>query len=561
MKVIYANKKKSTDNLKTNNALSFKSIVTLLLILLFSGGVFGQIEICTNGVDDDGDGNIDCLDSDCTHLITCNDIDGDGIINVLDSDNDNDGIVDVLEGYETSVNNTGIINWLHFNDDATQDAFIVNYPVTSMTTDVSYWNGSIGANPVFVNGQGGDQTVGPGITRTITDGGAFITGADQLSLQAAIVDGDYVEYSFTTATGFGEAYFTAFSTWDNVPEGSSQDWTAHYRSVFISYDNFTTFENLIQDQQVTQTFEDYAQEQYFGNQHVIVQENMTYKVRVYFYTSADVNRAQIDDFGLLINRSSSIDTDGDGTADHLDTDADNDGCLDAAEGSVYSIDPTICFSGYEICDNGIDDDADGLTDCADPDCKGDTNCPKAFACESALYQVLSGQLKIFDPASLEYTPIGTAIPSYNGTGYNVQDGYIYGHRSQDGKRYLFKIFNDGTYETVGEITNGNDYPNYKADFDDDGNLVTYHNGVLYFLDVDQTPLAHTSINLTNTTGGSWPSNHDIVYNIVHDKFYLLTTDRHLCVIEYGGNVDGRRFTMGNARYLRREWSRLDRWFG
>lgn len=29
----------------------------------------------------------------------------------------------------------------------------------------------------------------------------------------------------------------------------------------------------------------------------------------------------------------------------------------------------------EICDNGIDDDGDGLTDCADPDCSGASNCP------------------------------------------------------------------------------------------------------------------------------------------------------------------------------------------
>lgn len=44
---------------------------------------------------------------------------------------------------------------------------------------------------------------------------------------------------------------------------------------------------------------------------------------------------------------------------------------DAASGSV-------CVPGSppEICDNMMDDNGDGLVDCADPQCQGDPSCPE-----------------------------------------------------------------------------------------------------------------------------------------------------------------------------------------
>lgn len=103
------------------------------------------------------------------------------------------------------------------------------------------------------------------------------------------------------------------------------------------------------------------------------------------------------------------DTDLDGIPDPLDPDSDNDGCPDAIEGggsfTTSDIDanyqltggvnsatgiPTQAGSGQtvgssqnagvqdpdctEICNDGIDNDGDGLIDCDDPDCAGDPNC-------------------------------------------------------------------------------------------------------------------------------------------------------------------------------------------
>jgi len=55
-------------------------------------------EICNNGIDDDGDGLIDCEDcADCATSNLCSDVDGDGIGDYCDLDDDNDGIPDTDE--------------------------------------------------------------------------------------------------------------------------------------------------------------------------------------------------------------------------------------------------------------------------------------------------------------------------------------------------------------------------------------------------------------------------------------------------------------------------------
>ena len=62
--------------------------------------VVSTTEICGNTIDDDADGLIDCLDTDCDSEPSC-DTDSDGVIDRLDIDDDNDGVTDALECYGT----------------------------------------------------------------------------------------------------------------------------------------------------------------------------------------------------------------------------------------------------------------------------------------------------------------------------------------------------------------------------------------------------------------------------------------------------------------------------
>jgi len=69
-------------------------------------------EVCDDGIDNDGDGLIDCLDPDCNGFISCPDLDGDGVNNALDLDDDNDGILDLdecMKPVSGSVNSSDLV--------------------------------------------------------------------------------------------------------------------------------------------------------------------------------------------------------------------------------------------------------------------------------------------------------------------------------------------------------------------------------------------------------------------------------------------------------------------
>ncbi|MEM9821817.1 MAG: hypothetical protein AAF985_12125, partial [Bacteroidota bacterium] len=85
-----------------------------------------------------------------------------------------------------------------------------------------------------------------------------------------------------------------------------------------------------------------------------------------------------------------------------------------------------CLQAQEICNNGIDDDNDGFIDCGDTECSGNASCSDAFTCNSTLFQVILGSLKTLDVLTGNYVTVGPASSGYNGAGFNVQDGYIYG---------------------------------------------------------------------------------------------------------------------------------------
>ncbi|MGA0175047.1 MAG: hypothetical protein ACO3NL_15590, partial [Phycisphaerales bacterium] len=69
-------------------------------------------------------------------------------------------------------------------------------------------------------------------------------------------------------------------------------------------------------------------------------------------------------------------------------DDDGDGLIDCDDPDCKAFPG--CGGAQEICDNGIDDDGDGLTDCQDPDCVGDPACvPPNDECEGA-FELVDG---------------------------------------------------------------------------------------------------------------------------------------------------------------------------
>jgi len=213
----------------------------------------------------------------------------------------------------------------------------------------------------------------------------------------------------------------------------------------------------------------------------------------------------------------------------------------------------VSISAQEICDNGLDDDTDGLIDCGDTDCYGDTNCDDAYECTNTLYQVISATLKELNVATSSYDDIGVASGRYNGGGFNFQDGYVYGINKSSGNRRLWRIDNSGREVDLGVINNFGGI-DYAGDFDHNGNLYTYKSGSypkLYHVDVNAFPLQHVSQDLTNISGASIPGSADITFNPVNNKFYgiasnlkIIVIDPHALTIDLDNSVVGQVNTSG-----------------
>ncbi|MEM9917156.1 MAG: hypothetical protein AAF990_03630, partial [Bacteroidota bacterium] len=193
---------------------------------------------------------------------------------------------------------------------------------------------------------------------------------------------------------------------------------------------------------------------------------------------------------------------------------------------------SVGLHAQEICNNGIDDDGDGFIDCGDTECGGTVACQDAFTCDSKLYQVINGSLKELDVANNAYISIGDASASYNGAGYNVQDGYIYGIRN-DGGAYLWRINKNGAETNLGQISSFSGR-NYVGDFDTNGNLYTYTSGAnptMHYVDVNASPLVSVDVNLTNLYSDNIPGVSDITYNAVTKKFYGLAGSMNLVELD------------------------------
>ncbi|MEX3015486.1 beta strand repeat-containing protein [Gymnodinialimonas hymeniacidonis] len=111
-----------------------------------------------------------------------------------------------------------------------------------------------------------------------------------------------------------------------------------------------------------------------------------------------------------------------------------------------------------------------------------------FGCTGDIYQVQSGQLRIFDPITSTYTNIGSNQGSYNATGYNVIDGYAYASQG----RNIIRIGSDGDSEVVYDVGFGT----YSGDLDRSNNFYLRRNNNRY----DRVDLATGNITTLNFTG-------------------------------------------------------------
>ena len=241
-----------------------------------------------------------------------------------------------------------------------------------------------------------------------------------------------------------------------------------------------------------------------------------------------------------------------------DRDADSDadpatGLTDAltlpASTYVRDVDFALQLSGTEQCDNGIDDDGNGLADCLDPVCGSSPSCTARFACDNTLYQTIKGSDGDYRLYRVEVDPVALTELSNltasglagdpNSTILNPRDGYVYTVDLRS-PWAVYRVTGDYAVSFVGNLATPPGTYGYNAGaVDRDGNWLVreYLSGEYHLIDLN---------TLTATVACAFPDAlgarniGDLDYNPVDGKYYgtvnasdsLIRYDFATCSREY-----------------------------
>jgi len=345
------------------------TFVQFFILVLWSQSIYAQ-ENCASTIDDDSDTFIGDFDIDCF------DTDGDGVVDLYDLDDDNDGIFD-LDEYECDTWFNPFVQW-NANGAMPFEGSILNAPIIASAQ-----------NFIFGSGIGGSVD----ITSYLMD------GIDQANLNAAISDDDYIEFGFTMQTGVDANYMNIL-TWTKFP--ASTEITANhygYDLAVMIYKNGSAGSACIQPlYNVPATIPDDYESPIISipAKYYFLEPGASYKVRLYFFNKTTPGPAHFDDLQIYGSQCyQQIHNDTDGLGNHLDLDSDDDFCYDVAEAGFSDADingilgsspetfdgngqvtsgsngytyPNLLFVDdsndhcFEICGNGLDDNANGIVD-------------------------------------------------------------------------------------------------------------------------------------------------------------------------------------------------------
>ena len=123
---------------------------------------------------------------------------------------------------------------------------------------------------------------------------------------------------------------------------------------------------------------------------------------------------------------------------------------------------------------------------------GSAEAGPPFSCSGDIYQVQSGQLRIFDPITSSYQNVGPRNRSYNGTGFNILDNFAYASQG----RNVIRISSDGTIETLFNVG----FSSYSGDVDYSNNFYMRRGNTRYAR-VNLATGAVTNIDFSGPGGG------------------------------------------------------------
>ncbi|MGF1496158.1 MAG: DUF4347 domain-containing protein [Elainellaceae cyanobacterium] len=433
-----------------------------------------------------------------TFIIVDADTDGDGISNPVDLDDDNDGILDVDERGKVAV-----IDSIDFATGTDISTFNVTYtPAAGNNRAVILVLASENTIPNPRNAQNAtiqDATVtlgGVQMTQVALDYGIYDPTKNDTNFLAAYL---LTEEQLQTVSGntltintvnvaqefngylatlenfeqrLSTALFDVEPTETNNVSWSSPPVTAENSDVLLYFTNSGSSGATYDFDQGTEIVETGGSGSSLGGSLVEIDADGTYTLTG---TTSTTRRSS----GIVLRLKSITDTDGDGIANHLDLDSDNDGISDLVESGQ---DAAIVDTNNDgILDSTTDADSDGLQATADAD---DSDVASGGTVIPADSETTPDSIPDYLDLDSDNDGIPDTVEARSTAGYTANDGDITDNDADgDGVIDLFDA-NDGTTGDFGGTfatpvnTDGTDNPDYiDNDSDNDGNNDAVESGL------------------------------------------------------------------------------------
>ena len=499
------------------------------------------------------------------YINNCPDADGDGIVNDLDWDDDNDGIPDTAEGCAGTVTmatvSPALATTLATNNTV---VFPLVPPGTTLpqggvritkTSGGNGWATFTPTNATATLSIGGSTSAAFSTTYLdVVAGGSVTTGVPRtLTIDfgnpARAISTTNNEYQYVIGiAGLGNEG-ASINTNFSVPLTAIQNINVFGTGRFSLFNGVTPTPGQVGSNFSTST-PNTGPNQAQGYTFFLVPKDVASFIMN--ITGGDDPHGFI--FGVY-RKNCTVDTDSDGILDYLDLDSDNDGCFDAIEGDENVLLSQLNANGSintvanggvgtnAVTNNGIPNlvNTGGVADIGSDIGQGigtsknasvqDIQCSTAIGCTGALYLAQSNTLYSVNTTSnpFTYPAIGVnQAGAYNAIGINPVNGRMYAMGSVASSNDLYVINANGTSINLGPVTNLPLGAYNSGEIDNLGNYYVKESGsnnLLYRINL--TTLTATSIPLSmsiSVADLAFRTTNSFLYTVSNDTGQLMSID-------------------------------------
>ncbi|EJL70173.1 beta strand repeat-containing protein, partial [Chryseobacterium populi] len=240
-------------------------------------------------------------------ISTCTDTDNDGIANITDLDDDNDGILDTVENTCTLPSTSGTSAQPHLGWDVNFTPLPGGLEINQLSPDVITANSTV--------------SFGSGISVVNQNSNWQISNVNSTTAAQAKANNDYIQVTIPMAATNSNRVLE-LKEWTTF---GGQNFPVQNLHIEVA-DNVAFTGSTVLFTGANTNGPGFQKYPFAGNYRL--QKGVVYYVRFYIYGSAAT--VNMDSFGL--GAQCFTDTDGDGTPNLEDLDSDGDGCSDAIEG-------------------------------------------------------------------------------------------------------------------------------------------------------------------------------------------------------------------------------------